>query len=211
MTATATDQPAPILPRDIASLRELIEARLDGYDKAIVVLQAIASSQPTPGIVMAAVEALKERVDLSLYGLKELRDEKFAGIQVQFRERDTRTEQSAAATKIAVDAALQAAKEAVAAQNIASAQAIAKAEAATTKQIDAIAALISAQAKGTDDKIDDVKGRVTMIESQKAGDKINKEDNRQGSRDTFAYVVGAVGMLGGLVGAAIGIAGFLAK
>jgi hypothetical protein len=195
-----TDQPAPILPRDIASLRELIEARLDGYDKAIVVLQEIANSQPTPGLVMAAVDKLEA-----------VNAEKFAGITTQFKERDTRTDQSAAATKIAVDAALQAAKEAVAAQNTASAQAIAKSEAATTKQIDAIANLITAQTKATDEKVDDVKGRLLAIEGQKIGEKETRTDSRQGNRDSFAYVAGAVGMLFGFVGAAIGIAGFLAK
>jgi hypothetical protein len=183
------------LYREIGSLRELIESRLDGNDKAIVVLQQIASSQPTPGIVMAAVASLKEHVDTTRQSANLLRDEKFAAVQTQFRERDTRTEQSAAATKIAVDAALQAAKEAVAAQNTASAQAIAKSEAATTKQIDAIAQLITAQAKGTDEKIEDVKGRITVIESVKTGG----QEQRASSREIFGYVVGAVGLLVGVL------------
>jgi hypothetical protein len=169
---------------DLTQLRDIIETRLDGYDKAIVVLQEIANSQPTPGIVMAAVDKLA-----AVHG------EKFIGVATQFKERDTRTDQSAAATKIAVDAALQAAKEAVAAQNQASAQAIAKAEAATTKQIDALATLISAQTKATDEKIEDVKSRVGAIEAVKQG----VMEQRTVSKDFFGYIVGAVGLLVGVL------------
>jgi|SRR5665213_658493 len=112
------------LHRELASLRELIEARLDGTDKRI---------------------------------------------EIQFIERDKRAEQTAKDSKLAVDAAFSAAKEAVKEQNTSSALAIDKSEKATTKQIDGISSLISASSKATDEKIEDVKARLQMIEGQKAG------------------------------------------
>ena len=112
------------LHRELASLRELIEARLDGTDKRI---------------------------------------------EIQFTERDKRSEQTAKDSKIAVDAAFSAAKEAVSEQNKSSALAISKSETATTKQIDSISSLISASSKATDEKIEDVKARLQMIEGQKQG------------------------------------------
>src|SRR5580658_3724506 len=67
----------------------------------------------------------------------------FAGIQTQFIERDTRVEQTAKGSKEALDAALQAAKEAVGEQNKSNSVAIAKSEAATNKQMDQLSANIT--------------------------------------------------------------------
>jgi hypothetical protein len=141
------------------------------------------------------IGALRDLFTVELTAARELTDERFAAVQMQFRERDVRNEHAVASTKVSVDTALQAAKEAVGAQNLASAQAIAKAEAATTKQIDALATLISAQAKATDEKIDDVKSRITAIESQKIG----VQEQRGVSKDVFGYIVGAVGLLVGVL------------
>src|SRR6185369_13411363 len=105
-------------------------ARFEAYDKAIKLLQDI--SDKFPG-----------RIDEKINSLKEVHEEKFASIQVQFRERDVRTEQSSKDSKVAVDAALQAAKEAVGEQNKSSALTIAKSEASMTKQIDGISQLIA--------------------------------------------------------------------
>lgn len=125
-------------------------------DKAIQLLQT--SSDRLPGFV-------KEEVD----HLRVLHEEKFASIAVQFAERDTRTEQTSRDSKVAVDAALQAAKEAVGEQNKSSALAIAKSETATTKQIDQIGSLISTTSNAFNDKVDDIKGRLTIIEGKALG------------------------------------------
>lgn len=162
--------------KQINGAKEVIETRLEGMDKAITLLQGLTDKVP------AQVESAVER-------LQELHAEKFASIATQFAERDTRTEQTSKDSKVAVDAALQAAKEAVGEQNKSSALAIAKSEAATTKQIDAIGSLIAAQAKGTDEKIDDVKARLQAIEGQ-----------RKGMSDGWGYIVGAIGALAGLAG-----------
>jgi hypothetical protein len=147
-TALTTDQ----LRREIAALRELIEGRLEGMDTATELVKL--SNDKVPCLVKEAVRQLKE-----------VTDEKFSSVQQQFRERDTRTEQTQKDSKVAVDAALQAAKEAVGEQNKSNALANAKMEAAFTKQVDAIGVQIQSNTKANDDKVDDLKSRLTTIES----------------------------------------------
>jgi hypothetical protein len=143
------------LERAIAALKELFQTRLDGMDKAIILLQQAADRQPTTAIVALGIESLRE-----------LMNERFKTVELQFLERDTRTEQSSRDSKVAVDAALQAQKESVNAQNISNAAAIAKSETAFTKQIDQIAALISTTSLSASEKIDDVKTSFTRIEAR---------------------------------------------
>jgi LPS O-antigen subunit length determinant protein (WzzB/FepE family) len=131
--------------------REIMQARLDGMDKALALLQAAVDRSPSIAEIYSEFS------------------EKFASVQTQFRERDTRTEQTSKDSKVAVDAALQAAKEAVGEQNKSSALAIAKSETATTKQIDSITTLIQTNQKALDDKIADVKDRITGIEGRSGG------------------------------------------
>lgn len=152
---------------------ETIDQRLDSMDKAIQLLQDYTNRMPTPAIVQKSVDALRE-----------LHDEKFASIQTQFKERDTRVEQQARESKSALDAALAAQKEAVTEQNKSNTLAIDKAGAAFTKQIDATQTLIQSTTKATDDKISDIKDRITTIESRK-----------QGMHDGWGYIVGGIGVL----------------
>lgn len=148
-------------------LREIIEARLDGMDKAIELLQNIADKFPAR--IDEKISALREVQDQKMVALENTHGEKFYSIQTQFKERDVRTEQSSKDSKVAVDAALQAAKEAVGEQNKSSALAIAKSETATTKQIDQLGALIGQMGKAFDDKVGDLKDRLTRIEGGKSG------------------------------------------
>lgn len=140
----------------ISGFRDVLETRLDAMDKAIGLLHEHNSSTP---------DHIKDMVGQ----LQFLHEEKFRSIGSQFLERDTRTEQTSRDSKVAVDAALQAAKEAVGEQNKSNAMAIAKSEATFTKQIDQIGTLITTLQKGLDDKIDDIKGRLGSIESTRKG------------------------------------------
>jgi len=166
-TVLTTDQ----LRREITNTRQVIDVRIDSIEKAVLLLQT--AIEKVPALIAADVSALRA-----------LQDEKFNSIQTQFTERDIRTEQAARDSKVAVDAALQAAKEAVGEQNKSSALAIAKSEAATTKQIDQITILIDTMRKGLDDKIDDMKERLTSIEGQK-----------RGGHDAWGYVIGIMGLI----------------
>lgn len=174
---------------DNTMLRELIEARLNGNDAAVSLLRTTTDKFP------AMVEA-------SIKRLQELHEEKFGSIQTQFKERDTRTEQTSKDSKVAVDAALQAAKEAVGEQNKSSALAIAKSEAATTKQIDQIGLLIQNMAKALDDKIGDIKERLTSIESRGVGIATQKQETNQ----NWGFIFGAGGLLVALVSVALLVA-----
>jgi hypothetical protein len=92
------------LRRDVSALREILQARLDGMDRAAVVLSETVNRTPTA-------------IQTAISHLKELHEERFDSIALQFRERDVRTEQAAKAGKEALDAALLSAKELVAQQN----------------------------------------------------------------------------------------------
>ena len=178
-----------------AELSDKIEAniaslnvRFDGYDKATELFDANLNRIPTA--TDRAVLQLKELHDETFVSVDEkikdnrilsderftsaeastaanrsLSDEKFIGIQKQFIERDTRVEQSARDTKVAVDAALQAAEKAVGKQNESFALSIAKSENATTKQIDQQASTLQAAANALESKIGDLKDRVGRIEN----------------------------------------------
>jgi hypothetical protein len=154
------------LDRALAAVRELYDVRLAAMDKAVALLQATVDKSPSVAEMYAKHEQM------------------FANIQTQFQERDIRTEQTARDSKVAVDAALQAAKEAVGEQNKSSALAIAKSEASTTKQIDQIGVTIATMEKGFDDKIGDMKDRLTLIEG-----------HTKGIGDSWGFVIGFVGII----------------
>ena|ERR1017187_2330490 len=162
--------------QEVKHLRELTEARLAEAAVATKLLQA--STDRTPA-----------QVDEKIRALADVHAERFSSIQTQFRERDVRTEQSSKDSKVAVDAALQAAKEAVGEQNKSSALAIAKSEASTTKTIDQLGQLMMSAAKSQDDKFTDIKDRLALIEGHGTG-----------SKDSWVYLVGFVAMVVGLGG-----------
>jgi len=164
------------LMRELANLKEVMQTRMDGYDRAIALLQAFADRQPTIAEVVARFE------------------EKFVGIQTQFKERDIRVEQTAKESKVAVDAAFSAQKEAVSEQNKSGAAAIAKSEATTTKQIDAIGILIATTTKGTDEKIDDLKTRIAAIEGR-----------GQAYSQGFGWIATGVGIIAAVIGAIVAV------
>lgn len=159
-------------------IRQIIETRLDGMDKAIRLLQDTADKFP-------------DRIDEKIAALREVHVEKFASIEKQFKERDVRTEQSSKDGKVAVDAALQAAKEAVGEQNKSSALAIAKSEASTAKQIDQLVAAMGQSTKALDDKIGDLKDRLTRIEGGKAGG----AEHRAQAGSMMGWIFGGVAAL----------------
>ena len=193
----------------IAALREIILTRLEGMDKALVLLQSRADKVPS-------------EVDIKTTAVRELLAERFRGIelqfdgiQLQFKERDTRVEQTARDSKTAVDAALQAAKEAVEKQNAASSQAALKSEIAFTKSIDQLAELFRTATKSLEDKIQTsnkvsdekvaaLDQRITRVESLTVGQRTAQND----SKDSTMLIFGGVGMLVGIIGIVLALATF---
>ena len=188
----STDKAPEKVMHEIVMMKNVIDSRLDAMDKAIILLQAFADKSPTTAAVDQAVRELRS-----------LHEEKFRSIETQFKERDNRVEQTAKDSKIAVDAAFAASKEAVAEQNKSNALSITKSETAFTKQIDGIISLIQTSTKSTDDKITDIKDRITTIESRGMGISLTKLENLQEARDrgvTTTQNWGAVfGVIGGII------------
>jgi hypothetical protein len=150
------------LVREITATRlQVVETRFDGMDKAIE-------------LVHDGTDKLPPWVDEKIAALKGLQDEKFASINNRFQERDVRSEQQKKDNEVSVGAALQAAKEAVAEQNKSSSLAIAKSETATQKQIDQLGLLIQSVNEASNDKIADIKERLTRIEGKSEGAGVEK-------------------------------------
>jgi len=145
----------------VIALQQKLETRLDAMDKAMELLQARADK-----IVSSITEQIKS--------LQTLHQEKFDSVQKQFVERDTRTEQLAAAGQLAIKDALQAAKEAVVNQNISNEKAIAKSEGNTTKLLDGLDGKIAA----TKELIAALDKRFSAGEGLDVGQRYEKETNQ---------------------------------
>ena len=185
--------PSPLttaqVQREVASLEKLLEQRIDSIEQAVKVAHENLVRVPTD--VDKAIGHLRETIEGKFDTVRQaflIHLEKFASVQTQFQERDVRTEQTAKDSKVAVDAALQAAKEAVGKQQEASDRAIAKQEAATNKQLDQVVTLIAANFKALDDKNSDLKDRVGTIEAKSTG-----------LKDGWGYLVGVLSLLAALI------------
>jgi hypothetical protein len=153
--------------RDVAASREIIEARIDGIQNNLET--RLQEREKAIELLQHAANRIPELVSQDVKHLQLLHEEKFSSIRNLLAEKDARSEESSRESKVAIAAALQAAKEAVLAQNESNTRAIDKSEAEFTKQIAGINFLVGAMGKSIDDKIDDIKSRVQSIESQKKG------------------------------------------
>ena len=127
---------------------------------------------------------LQELVETLLQGASQISSEKFHSIETQLNLVERQRVEQKKDTKDAVDAALQAAKEAVKEQTTASERAIAKSEAATNKQLEQLNVTFATAIKGVTDLLNDTKERVAKVESLK-----------QGGRETMAGIYALGGFL----------------
>jgi len=109
--------------------------------------------------------------------------EKFTGIAAQFTERDTRTDQRAGDTKLAVDAAFAAAKEATA-----------KIELGFKEQIKALSDNGATTTAMLTQQISDLKDRVIAMESRSGGGREVRDDGRA-QTNTIIGVIGTVALV----------------
>lgn len=142
------------LRRDLLAQRELFESELRTRDVQIQLL--LEEMRVKPGSVRRAVDALQE-----------LQDQKFRAIDQRFAE-----------SKVALDTAMAAAKEAAG-----------KTEMSLTKQLDSMQALVGTTTNALSDKIDDAKGRLTLIEGRGSG-----------FQSSWVILLGALGGLGTIAG-----------
>jgi hypothetical protein len=130
---------------DIAALRAIIETRLDGYDKAIALLQRFADKVPS-------------EVDVKVNQLQSLHAEKFRSIEGQFTS-----------SKVALDSALQSSEKSNAEKNALQALAISKAETSVAEQLKGINVAISGVERVLNDKVLAIKERLDRMEGQSSG------------------------------------------
>ena len=180
---------------EIANLRQLLEARLDGIDRATVVFEANLTRVPTE--VDKQVLRLRELHDERFVAAKEARNGLAEGIQKQFDERDIRSKASELSAQVAVSAALQAQKEAAAAQNDSNAAAISKSEVATTKQIDGILALLASNTKAIDEKISSTVARLDRSEVGQTSTHTNQATNIAIGAIIVSIIVGGFSIANG--------------
>lgn len=188
--------------RESEAIRELINEKFlnvqsinEGTQRAIELLQSQADRQPQPIENKLAIEALKELVEAKIGGLKELIQEMLKSVQTQFEQ-----------NKVALDAALNAAKEAVSEQNKSNTLAINKSEDAFKKLLETSGTRVDATEKATDGKIADIKDRVTAIEGRTNG--VNEQ--KQEVKDNRSLVFGLIGAGGVIIGTIIAVGSILA-
>jgi len=171
----------------------ILRQRLDAIDKATELLNETVNRVPTD-------------VQKEVGHLRELSDEKFKSIQVQFKERDTRQERESRDNKVAVDAAFAAQKEAASEQNKSNTLAINKSETSTIETINKLDRLFKTTTDSLGDKIDDNKQRVaddfaairnaiTDLDKKVNGEarhKIGAREDRTGLYATVTIIMGVI-------------------
>ena len=138
------------------------------------------------------VAALDKVTEERVGHLHTVNDEQFRSIQQQFAERDVRIEQTSKNSKVAVDAALQAAEKAVG-----------KSELVTVKQIDQQGALITTATGALRQQIDDVKDRITRIEGTSSGQTVTRQESHTSSAFILSVIVACISLVGLLVTLAV--------
>ncbi len=169
--------------------REIVEQRIDGARETLGVrldhVEAALGRVPTHA--EKNTQQLRDIVEEKL----KVQDRQFDNIQLQFKERDTRMEQTTRDQVKAVDAAFAAADKA-----------IAKTEASFTKQIDEQRKSIDTVEKNASEKLGDLKDRVTIIESLTRGMTLQKTEAAQTiqqSSQSIGLVFGGASLLIALV------------
>ncbi len=186
--------------RAIDNAVAILSARIDGMQRAVEVFQSDLTRVPTT--MDRAVLSLRELVeaklsstdkqvrqyhDISVGKVEELAavmGERFTGVAAQFSERDTRTDQRAGDTKLAVDAAFAAAKEATA-----------KIEAGFTKQIDAMISIINTKTGNLASGLADLKERIGAMEARTQGISVANQDNRNSTTDNRSLIFAVFGAI----------------
>jgi hypothetical protein len=207
LTTDAVERLANQLRREMQFSRDLTQ-------------QQIAAMQEATDLRLATMNNFPSLISEGIAHLRELDNERFASIGLQFTERDIRTDQASTASSDALAAALQAAKELVTAQGEASAAAAVKSETSFTKQIDQIGTIITTLEKALDARITELKERIDRGEGNAVGQHTgsseqaalaqlafsNAVSKRDETRGNFNAIVALIGVLVAGVAVAIGLA-----
>lgn len=176
------DEPHPVIPfpdpssmtmsvieRVVSQRSELVGAQLQVVDaKFEVIAERINGIDRATALFQDSLIRVPTDVDKQVGNLRSIHDERFTSIRsevsalaqqiaLQFEERDKRGERESRDNKVAVDAAFAAQKEAASEQNKSNTLAITKSELATAETINKLEQLVTANLKGLNDKVEDLK------------------------------------------------------
>jgi hypothetical protein len=162
--------------RAIAALRELLETKVLSVEKNLQ--QQKDTLDHTDARLILRLDGIPLEMAAQTASLHRLIEQRFTGVDQQFRERDERVNQIAILNNVALQAALSAAKEAVAKQ-----------ESNTTKQIDQLYLNSSTVTKSQEVQINDLKAQLATIDGRS-----------RGVGDSWVIVFGIGGSVIGVVG-----------
>jgi len=182
LTANAVNQAKTDLRNELAIQREILEAQLSAVKDAIG--ERLDAADAANLLRLKAFDRIPADVNERIGHLKELHNERFASIALQFKERDERSAQLAKTQDEALKAALQAARELNSAQGEANKEANAKTEVSFSQQIKAI-----------EDKVEVINGRLNRGEGSAAG----SAEHRSEARLNLGQVMAGVAVLIALV------------
>jgi len=164
LTASAVAQAKEDLRREIAQVKEVLEARMSAMDKATELLAKTVDSEPTK--LQTEISYLRQLFEARLSGHDDLSHAWREGVEQRFSEVEARFTQQQQTSKDALEAALRAARELGELQNRANALANAKTE-----------ELVAGQLKALTDKVDVNAQRLDKGEGEGAGARTLRGDN----------------------------------
>jgi len=170
--------------REAAALKELLFVRIDAIERATALRARVIDDLPADNA-------------RQIGHLRELMDERFVSIGVQFEERDTRSEREARDNKLAVAAAFAAQEKQAVAQNESNALAISKSESATAETIKTNQELGKSTTDAQGKTLDEIKGQVTTILASGVGAHEVLTDRRAGTSQILAMVAVVATLFGG--------------
>ena len=202
----ADEQPCPSHGRDAMTMAQLdrtmvaftenvtahflaITTRLDGMDKAADILHADLVRVPT--LLDRETKALRELLETKISAGAAVTQEQLRRVEVLIEEGEKRNQQLKAGDALALAAALQAAKEAVAEQNRSNTLAISKSETAVGESIRQLQVNFETANKATNEKVDDLKGRLDRGE----GDVVNERRGVRERRLDMGTVIAAIAVV----------------
>lgn len=172
-----------LIDRTLSAYKDVVDTRLSAIDEATKLERIQLRFE-----VERQITTLREILSLQIDGVAAVTNEKFSAISDGFAIRDTRVIQAATDSKVSLDAALAAQKEAASEQNKANTLAIGKSELATKEQIIALVAQIATSNKAMEDRIRAVENRLERMESIKTGAADQKIDYRQNIGQIIAFI-----------------------
>ena len=181
LTTDAVNLATTQMRRELETQREIIEAR-------------ILASENQAELQLEGLRAVRPEIERQISQLKELHDEKFAGIEQRFHDRDARARDVAIAGKEALVAAFESAKElsALVAEQF-------KSEITSLKQA------ADERAKSQDIQFQTLKERIDRGEGQGQGAIGQRGESRVNTGNYLAVAVVVVSILVGVVGIVVAI------